>query len=65
MSKVPSIEELDEKIQQRVTYLADRDPQICTLRGAREMLAAMNADDKDAQEAGVQPDVDTQKGDTD
>ena len=33
MSKVPSIEELDEKIQARVNYLADRDPQICTLRG--------------------------------
>ena len=42
MSKVPSIEELDEKIQQRVTYLAERDPQICTLRGAKEMLLALH-----------------------
>lgn len=42
MSKVPSIEELDEKIQARVNYLADHDPQICTLRGAREMLLAVH-----------------------
>ena len=42
MSKLPSIEELDEKIQQRVNVLADHDPQICTLRGAREMLLAVH-----------------------
>jgi hypothetical protein len=42
MSKVPSIEELDEKIQQRVNVLADHDPQICTLRGAKEMLLALH-----------------------
>jgi hypothetical protein len=42
MSKIPSIEELDEKIQQRVNVLADHDPQICTLRGAREMLLAVS-----------------------
>jgi len=42
MSKIPSIEELDEKIQQRVNVLADHDPQICTLRGAKEMLLALH-----------------------
>ena len=42
MNKLPTVEELDEKIQQRVNYLADRDPQICTVRGAREMLLAVS-----------------------
>ena len=42
MNKVPTVEELDEKIQQRVNVLADHDPQICTLRGAREMLLAVH-----------------------
>tara|TARA_R100000306_G_scaffold2115_1_gene5092 strand:- start:132 stop:317 length:186 start_codon:yes stop_codon:yes gene_type:complete len=42
MNKIPSIEELDEKIQQRVNVLADHDPQICTLRGAKEMLLALH-----------------------
>ena len=62
MNKIPTLDELDSKIAERVNFIADRDPQVCTLRGAREMLAAMNADEKDAQTAGVQPDVDTQKG---
>ena len=51
MSKVPSIEELDEKIQQRVTYLAERDPQICTLRGAKEMLLALHDNGQEGNEA--------------
>jgi hypothetical protein len=51
MSKVPSIEELDEKIQQRVNYLAERDPQICTLRGAKEMLLALHDNGQDDKEA--------------
>jgi hypothetical protein len=42
MNDIPSIEELDEKIQARVNVLADHDPQICTLRGAKEMLSALN-----------------------
>ena len=42
MNKLPTVEELDEKIQQRVNYLADHDPQICTLRGAKEMLLAVS-----------------------
>ena len=42
MNKLPTVEELDEKIQQRVNVLADHDPQICTLRGAKEMLLALH-----------------------
>jgi hypothetical protein len=55
MNKVPTVEELDEKIQQRVNVLADHDPQICTLRGAREMLSALNGkanDNMDSSDTG-------------
>ena len=51
MNKLPTVEELDEKIQQRVTYLAERDPQICTLRGAKEMLLALHDNGQEGKEA--------------